>query len=95
LGGHNYTVKDALTETALIAGVSPPRFEVPMGLVKTLVLLSDIIPALPLPSNHLRAMPLWQGYNTSKAQEQLGLSPRPFSETVRDGLDWFKDGGYL
>ena len=94
IGGHNYTVKDALTEVAQIVGVKPPRFEVPMSMIKAIVLLSDIIPALPLPSNHLRALPLWQGYNTDKATQELGLSTRPFADTVQDALDWFREEGY-
>ena len=95
IGGHNYSVKDALTEVAEIVGVKPPRFEVPMSVLKALVILSDMIPALPLPSNHLRALPLWQGYNIDKAKQELGLSPRPFRDTVQDALDWFGEKGYL
>lgn len=95
LGGHNYSVREALTETARIAGAKPPWFEVPMGLIKALVILSEIFPALPLPSNHLRALPLWQGYNIHKAQEALKFSPRPFRETVQDALEWFKQQGHL
>jgi len=95
LGGHNYTVKEALLEAAKVSGAKPPRFEIPMGVIKALVLLGDVIPALPLPSNHLRALPLWQEYNIDKAQNELGLSPRLFSETVRDTLDWFREEGYL
>jgi dihydroflavonol-4-reductase len=94
LGGHNFSVKDALTKVAEVAQVKPPRFEIPMALIKGLVLLSEIFPALPLPSNHLRALPLWQGYNTTKAQTELDLSPRPFSETIQDSLSWFKSEGY-
>ncbi len=95
LGGHNYTVKEALTEAARAAGVKPPRFEIPLGLIKASIFLSDIIPAFPLPSNHLRALPLWQGYHIDKAQKELGLSPRPFRETVQDALDWFSEEGLL
>ncbi|MBC8505427.1 MAG: NAD-dependent epimerase/dehydratase family protein [Anaerolineales bacterium] len=95
IGGHNYSVKDALTAVAQNVGVKPPRFEVPMRVLKALVFLSDIIPALPLPSNHLRALPLWQGYNIEKAKQELGLSPRPFYETVQDALNWFGEEGYL
>lgn len=95
LGGHNFSVKEALSQAAEVVQVKPPRFEIPMGLIKGLVLVSEIFPKLPLPSNHLRALPLWQGYNTKKAQNELGLSPRPFSETVQDSLAWFKAEGYF
>jgi hypothetical protein len=95
LGGHNFSVRDALTQAAQVAGVNLPHFEIPMSLVKGLVLLSEIFPSLPLPSNHLRALPFWQGYNSAKAQQELGLSVHPFSETVQDALKCFTDEEYL
>jgi len=95
IGGHNYTVRESLIEVARVSGVRSPLFEIPMGLIKAVVLVGDIIPSLPLPSNHLRALPLWQGYNTDKAQKELRFSSRPYSETVQDSLDWFRGEGYL
>lgn len=95
LGGHNFTVREALTAAALAAGSKPPRFEIPSGWIRFFVWIGDIIPSLPLPGNHLRALPLWQGYNTDKAQAELGLSPRPFSGTVKDSLRWFVKNGLL
>lgn len=95
LGGHNYTVKEALAEAAQTYGVKPARFEIPLWAIKTLVLLGDLIPALPLPSNHLRALTLWQGYNIDKARNELGLSPRPFNNTAQDALEWFREEGHL
>jgi dihydroflavonol-4-reductase len=95
LGGYNYTVKEALTQAAQVAGARPPRFEIPLKAVQALVWLGDLIPALPLPVNHLRAISHWQGYNISKSREELGLSPRPFTETVGDALNWFQEKGHL
>ena len=89
IGGHNFTVRDALAETARVCGRNPPRFEVPIWALKGLAGLGDLFPFLPLPSNHLRAVHLWQGYNTKKAELELGINPRPFADTVRDSLDWF------
>jgi dihydroflavonol-4-reductase len=91
IGGHNYSIRQALTEAARVAGVRPPRFEIPLWVLDGLVALGDIFPFIPLPSNHLRAVKLWQGYNTRKAQRELGLSPRSFDETVRDALAWFQE----
>jgi dihydroflavonol-4-reductase len=95
IGGHNYQIREALNETARVAGVRPPRFEIPLWVLRGLVILSDLIPSLPLPSNHLRAVHLWQEYNTQKAQQELGLTPRPFEETVRDSMAWFRANGNL
>ena len=93
IGCHNYSIKQAITEAAQVAGVQPPRFEVPLWIIDVLVFLGDIFPFIPLPSNHIRALKLWQAYNTEKAQQVLGLSPRPFEETVRDTLAWIKSEG--
>jgi len=90
IGGHNYTVHSALEIAAQVSGVKPPRFEIPLGILKGLTFLGDIFPFLPLPTNHLRAVHLWQGYNTEKAENELALTPRPFEETVRDSLAWFQ-----
>jgi dihydroflavonol-4-reductase len=95
IGGHNYTVRDAICEIARVAGVRPPRFEIPLWALRGLTLLGDLFPILPLPSNHLRAVHFWQGYNTQKAQQKLGFSPRNFSDTVRDSLAWLRKFGHL
>jgi len=95
IGGHNYTIRDAFTIAANVAGVKPPCFQIPLWALQGLVLLGDLIPVIPLPSNHLRAVPLWQGYNTQKAQKILALNPRPFQETVQESLTWLRDHGHL
>ena len=95
LGGHNYTVREALTIAANVAGVNPPRFEIPRWVLKGVTTLGDTLPFLPIPANHLRTVEHWQGYNIEKAQRELGLDPRPFRETVADALTWFRENGML
>jgi dihydroflavonol-4-reductase len=95
IGGYNYTVREALTQTANVAGVRPPRFGVPLWMVDGITMVSDLLPFLGIPTNHLRAVHLWQGYNTEKARDELGFNPRPFEETVKDSLDWFRSMGHL
>ena len=72
LGGHNYSVKNALTIAANVAGVREPRFEIPLWALKGLVNLGEILPFLPIPANHLRTVEHWQGYNCEKAQKVTG-----------------------
>jgi len=95
LGGHNYSVQEAITLAANVAGVNPPRFEIPLWALKIAVALGDILPFLPVPPNHLRTVEHWQGYNCRKAQRELGLVPRPFRKTVADALAWFREQGML
>lgn len=93
LGGHNVTLRDLINTAAGIAGVRPPRFAIPLGLVDLIVWLEDRIPPLDLLGDHLRALRHWQGYNCGKAQRELGLSPRPLEVTLREALEWFQAHG--
>ena len=95
LGGQNYSVKEALTIAAHVAGVEAPRFEVPLWALKGFVGLGDFLPFLPVPANHLRTVEHWQGYNCAKAQSMLDLTVRTFRETVGDALEWYRKTGYL
>jgi dihydroflavonol-4-reductase len=95
LGGHNVTLREALTISAKAAGRRPPLFRLPLWSVRPIVWLGDRIPALPLPANHLRSIERWQAYNTAKAERELGMQARPFEETVLDSIAWFKATGKL
>lgn len=95
LGGHNTTMREAITTAATVAGRKAPWLPLPLWVVRPIVWLGDRIPAIPLPANHLRSIGRWQPYNTAKAQSELGLQARPFTDTVRDALAWFKQNGDL
>jgi dihydroflavonol-4-reductase len=95
LGGHNTTVREALTIAAKAGGRRPPLIPIPQWAVRPVVWLGDRVPAIPLPANHLRSIARWQPYNCAKAQRELGLATRPFEETVLDALAWFKVQGQL
>jgi dihydroflavonol-4-reductase len=93
VGGHNLTLKDGLTIAAHAANVAPPRFEIPRKVVDALISSSNGL-RLPLPEN-IKTMCFWQPLNSEKAQHELGLSPRPFEETARDTVMWFRENHYL
>ncbi|MBW8010556.1 MAG: NAD-dependent epimerase/dehydratase family protein [Chloroflexi bacterium] len=90
IGGHNLSVKEAITIAAQVSGVKPPYIKIPFWILDALVKLGDWFPNLPLPSNHLRAVRHWQPLNNTKAIRDLGLFPRPFEDTVIDAITWFK-----
>jgi dihydroflavonol-4-reductase len=95
LGGHNYPLKDAIEQITRIAKVHPPRFEIPFWLIDALVRLDDSLPFTNLTGNHLRAIRHWQGYDITKAREELAHSPRPFEQTLQDALIWFREQGLI
>jgi len=94
VGGHNFTLRQALTIAAKAAGVAPPRFKLPRALLDAVVRLTDALPGVQLPENG-RTLRFWQPLSTLKAEQELGLNPRPFEQTARDTVDWFREHGYL
>jgi len=49
---------------------------------------------LPLP-DLVKTIRRWQPLNSDKAQRELGLTARPFSDTARDTIAWFRERHYL
>ena len=99
LGGENLSVRQALTTAAHEAGASPPRWRVSLGLISALVKAGETVGRLPLveplPLEHLKTMREWRALDCSKAQRELGFAHRPFLETIRDTLAWFREYQYL
>ncbi len=95
LGGHNLSVREALSIANRVAGRRPPWLRLPRWPLEALAKLGDALPFLPLPANHLRSLKRMQAYNTAKAERELDLRARPFADTVRDALDWFRAHGHL
>lgn len=99
LGGENMPVREALTIAARVAGVSPPRWRAPLGLIRGAVKVGEALGRLPmiqpLPLEHFKTLSEWQALDCTKARQELGFEARPFQETVRDTLDWFRSHDYL
>jgi dihydroflavonol-4-reductase len=99
LGGDNLHLREALALTAAEAGVKPPGRKASLGLVSRLVRAGEAVGRLPLveplPLEHFKTLGEWRALNVTKAHDELGLEARPFLETVRDTLAWFREYGYL
>jgi dihydroflavonol-4-reductase len=99
LGGDNLSVQAALTLAAAEAGVQTPRWRVSTGLLHALVGLGEGLGRLPflepLPLEHLKTVSEWRPLSTEKSRRELAYESRPFVETVRDTLAWFRDHNYL
>lgn len=99
LGGENLSVREALTIAAEQAGASPPRWRVPPGMIHSAVWLGEVVGRLPLirplPLEHFKTIAEWQALSSEKARSELGYSTRPFFETIRETIDWFRRHGYL
>ena len=99
LGGENLSVRQALTVAAQEAGVRPPRWRASLGLVGAVVTIGEALGRLPLvkplPLEHFKTLREWRALDTGKARQELGFAARPFVETVRDTLAWFREYAYL
>jgi len=94
LGGENMTLKELITRVGSLYNVSPPRFKVGVRTIGTIVKVLDAIPFLSA-GNHMRAIPFWQGFDTSKAVDELGFTSRSLEETVTDAINWFEKEGLI
>ena len=95
LGGKNYSVLDLASIIARAAGVNPPKFIIPAWIIDLYITIADALPFIPYPHDHVRGYQTWQGYNTDKARQELGLQTRPLAETAKDSIDWFRIRGLL
>jgi dihydroflavonol-4-reductase len=94
LGGHNLTIREALTIASEAAGRRPPGIKLPPRFVRIAAGLGGKLGIAG--THHLRAIDHWQPLDTSRTQAELGLpEPIPFEQTCRDTLDWFHEHGYL
>jgi dihydroflavonol-4-reductase len=99
LGGHNVSVRQALTLVATLAGRRAPRWPVSLKEIDILVRLAEAASRVPLipppPLEHVKTMRQWRPLNTEKARRQLGLVPSPLEKTIEDSLAWFRKHGYI
>ncbi len=93
LVGHNLTMRDGLAEIARVAGVRPPRIRLAGPLLAAFLTVGGAIPGSNV--GYLRTAALWRPVSNAKAAVELGLRSRPFAETVRDALAWFRERGML
>ena len=91
LGGHNVSVTELITLTAQVAGVAPPRLRIPGPVLDAVGGVSRWLPGDP--AAMLRSRHLLQPISNAQAAAELGLSPRPLIDTLRDALAWFRAQG--
>jgi dihydroflavonol-4-reductase len=93
IGGENMSFRQVLTIMARQAGRRSPWLRLPSPLVEMVGTVAGQMGILG--ADILQAIRYWQPLDTSKACAELGLAPRPFADTVRDALAWFREHGYL
>ncbi len=99
LGGENMTLKGLLDALAAETGLPAPRFQTPYavaylyGAFDTAVSsLTGSEPRAPLDAIRMARYYMW--FDSSKAERELGYSPRPARQALKDAADWFVANGY-
>ena len=100
LGSENLRLRDLLALVCDVAGKSPPKIQLPIGLVWPAAWAMEAIAALtgkePLVTrDHLKMARKKMFYSSAKAMRELGYAPRPARAAVEDAVAWFRTNGML
>lgn len=101
LGGNNLWMADMLSSLEHVSGVKMPSTKVPYHLALAVAVINeawaDRISRKPpvAPLTGVRIAGRWLDFQTGKAMRELGLSVRPFRDSLQDLVAWFKDQGLL
>ena len=100
LGGHDMTYAECFRRIAAVAGVKPPRFEIPHPLAKLIGRAGDLVEKLgkdPLVnSTQIRyAFTDKFRFTSAKAQQELGYTIGPLEVAIADAIAWFRSQNML
>jgi dihydroflavonol-4-reductase len=99
LGGHNMTHVETLRIIGEVLNVPIRHLKLPHWTLPPLAGVVDLLHRLGVKLPIERQRVLLSGktmyYDNRKAVSELGLSVRPFDETVRDAYQWYAENGYL
>ena len=100
LGGQDMTLKEILSEIAVITGRKPPRVCIPHRVVLPLACLSEGWARLSgkgeprVTLDGVKMARKYMFFSSKKAEQELGYNPRPAREALRDAVSWFQRHGY-
>jgi len=100
LGGENVRFARMLADIAALAGRRPPRLRIPwyaaLPVAWAAEAASRITGREPLATiegvRHARDRMF---FSTAKAEQELGIRARPYTQALADALTWFRNAGYL
>ena len=100
LGGENVLLADMLGDIARLVGRRPPRLKLPRAPLYPIAVAAEIIATMTrrepfLTLDGLRMSRQRMFFTSAKAERELGYRARPYTEGLRDAVDWFRGAGYL
>jgi dihydroflavonol-4-reductase len=89
-----------LAGIATLLGRRPPRIRMPRSAIVPLAVTAEAIARFtgrePLVTlDALRMSKYRMFFTTAKAERDLGLTARPFTEALADAIAWFRGAGYI
>jgi dihydroflavonol-4-reductase len=101
LGGENRTLRSILETIAEITGRPPAKIRLPHGLVIPIAYLVEGVARIfggrepMITVDAVRMSRKLMYFSSEKARRELGYSPRPAVEGLREQIEWFSQNGYL
>jgi dihydroflavonol-4-reductase len=100
LGGQNVPLSAMLAAIATLLGRRPPRIRMPRSAIVPLAVAAETVARFtgrePLVTlDALRMSKYRMFFTTAKAERDLGLTARPFTEALADAIAWFRGAGYI
>ena len=100
LGGQNVHLSDMLAAIAGLLGRRPPRIRMPRSAIVPLAVTAETIARFtgrePLVTlDALRMSKYRMFFTTAKAERDLGMTARPFTQALADAIGWFRGAGYI
>lgn len=99
LAGENLLIKDLFTIIAEASGVTAPKILLPSFLLHTVGAIGDVLEKNnfkgPLSSENAWTSTLYHWFDSTKAQNELGLKPKPARKAIEESINWAKQNGYI
>ncbi|HXZ88605.1 MAG TPA: NAD-dependent epimerase/dehydratase family protein [Candidatus Binataceae bacterium] len=99
LDGHNISTDELFNWICEVGGVAPPRYRISLSLTSLSAYLAEALLGLagrpaPLPSLVPILISQHEWITSGRVHYELGISPRPLSETLADSVEWYRGLGY-
>jgi dihydroflavonol-4-reductase len=99
LSGENITIRNLFERIAGLAGVKPPSIKLPRAAVFAIGRIGDLMEKMgrkgPLNTENAWTSLLFHWFDHSKAKAELGFTPRPAQDALKESVDWMKQQGLL
>lgn len=99
VSGENLLLKDVFDMIAEFAGSKPPTIPLPRPAIFAIGKVGDFLEARgkkgPINSENAWTSVLYHWFDSSKAQRELGLKPKPASYAIEQSVRWMKENGLI